>query len=618
MLKNHPKGLLVAFFSNMGERFGFYTMMAILVLFLQAKYGLSAKAAGDIYSWFYFAIYALALIGGILADSTKKYKLVILVGIVIMFAGYFIMAIPGMSLTITIIGLGTIALGNGLFKGNLQAVVGQMYDDPKYSKLRDTAFMIFYMGINVGAFFAPFAANGMRNWWLKTNGFLHDGSVPSLCHQFNNGTLTDTSVLQQLADKVSLSGPVTDLAAFSNDYLNVFSKGYNYAFGVAAGAMILSLLVYVIFNRLLPSKDKVAVAARAEEKAIKPSEKVDFKPVPLIAAVVALGVTAFVLQLLEQIDVATGFAFGLFAGFVTWIILSSRKDERARVTALVLVFFVAIFFWMSFHQNGLTLTLFARDYTAKQVGPFTGLFFTLPSMLAFIGAIAGIVMLFYKNQTKNFKIAGGVLFAVAIYFASFFLFGFDPTGLLNKFLTPFSAQNSISPEIFQSFNPLFIVALTFPVLALFAWMNKKGIEPSTPKKIGIGLIIASVGFLIVLIASIGAPSPASLHGAPVADSDRVSPYWLISSYLILTVAELFLSPMGLSFVSKVAPSRFQGLMQGGWLLATAAGNKLLFVGTLLWDKIQLSTLWLIFIICLILSATFIFSILKRLEKAAST
>ncbi len=618
MLKNHPKGLLVAFFSNMGERFGFYTMMAILVLFLQAKYGLSAKDAGDIYSWFYFAIYALALIGGILADSTKKYKLVILVGIVIMFAGYFIMAIPGMSLTFTIVGLGTIALGNGLFKGNLQAVVGQMYDDPKYSKLRDTAFMIFYMGINVGAFFAPFAANGMRNWWLKTNGFLHDGSLPSLCHQFNNGTLTDTTVFQQLADKVNISGPVTDLAAFANDYLNVFSKGYNYAFGVAAGAMILSLLVYVIFNRLLPSKDKIAVATKTEGKTIKTSEKIDFKPVPLIAAIVALGVTAFVLQLLEQIDVATGFAFGLFAGFVTWIILSSRKDERARVTALVLVFFVAIFFWMSFHQNGLTLTLFARDYTAKQVGPFTGLFFTLPSMLAFIGAIAGIVMLFYKNQTKNFKIAGGVLFAVALLFASFFLTGFDPTGLLNKFLTPFSSQNSISPEIFQSFNPLFIVALTFPVLALFAWMNKKGIEPSTPKKIGIGLIIASVGFLIVLIASIGAPSPASLQGSPVADSDRVSPYWLISSYLILTVAELFLSPMGLSFVSKVAPSRFQGLMQGGWLLATAAGNKLLFVGTLLWDKIQLSTLWLIFIICLILSATFIFSILKRLEKAAST
>jgi POT family proton-dependent oligopeptide transporter len=190
MLKNHPKGLLVAFFSNMGERFGFYTMMAILVLFLQAKFGLSAEKAGGIYSWFYFSIYALALVGGILADASKKYKLVILAGIIIMFAGYIIMAVPGMTLTITIIGLFTIALGNGLFKGNLQAVLGQMYDDPKYSKLRDSAYMIFYMGINVGALFAPFAATGMRNWWLGRNGFTHDADLPSLCHQLLNGSIT--------------------------------------------------------------------------------------------------------------------------------------------------------------------------------------------------------------------------------------------------------------------------------------------------------------------------------------------------------------------------------------------------------------------------------------------
>jgi len=610
MLKNHPKGLLVAFFSNMGERFGFYTMMAILVLFLQAKFGLSAEKAGGIYSWFYFSIYALALLGGILADSTKKYKLVILSGIIIMFAGYIIMAVPGMTLTITVIGLMTIALGNGLFKGNLQAVVGQMYDDPKYSKLRDTAFMIFYMGINVGAFFAPFAANGMRNWWLKTNGFLHDGSLPSLCHQFNNGTLTNTTIFQQLADKVNLSGPVTDLSAFANSYLEVFSKGYNYAFGIAAGAMIVSLLVYVIFNKLLPNKE-VKTAAIA-------TERIDFKPVPLIAAILAIGVTAFGLHFIKQVGWAAGFAFGLFAGFITWIFLTSRKEERARITALVLVFIVVVFFWMSFHQNGLTLTLFARDYTVKQVGAFTNLFYTLPSMLAVIGAIAGIVMIVYKKQKPGLKIFGVILFIIAILFASFFVGGFDPTGLMSKLFNTFESRNAIEPEVFQSFNPLFIVALTFPVMAAFAWMNKKGIEPSTPKKIGIGMIIAALGFIVVLIASIGAPSPASLDGLPVADSDRVSPYWLISSYLVLTIAELFLSPMGLSFVSKVAPSRFQGLMQGGWLLATAVGNKLLFVGSLLWDKVNLSALWLVFIVFCLLSATFILVILKRLEKAASS
>jgi len=609
MLKNHPKGLLVAFFSNMGERFGFYTMMAILVLFLQAKFGLSAEKAGTIYSWFYFSIYALALIGGIVADATKKYKLVILLGIIIMFAGYVVMAVPGMTLTITIVGLFTIAFGNGLFKGNLQAVVGQMYDDPKYSKFRDSAYMIFYMGINVGAFFAPFAATKMRNWWLEVNGFLHDGSIPSLCHQYLNGTLSDTSTMQQLADNVSLTGPVTDLAGFADKYLEVFSKGYNYAFGVAAGAMVISLLVYLFFNKLLPNK---------ENKTTKTTESVEFNPVPLIAALLAMGATAFGLHFIKEVGWTSGFAFGVFAGVITWIILSSRKEEMARVVSLVLVFVVVIFFWMSFHQNGLTQTLFARDYTAKQVGPFTNIFFTLPSMLALVGSIAGLVLLFRRNVKKNTRIAGGVLFALAFLFSLFLLTGYDPTGILSKYINPFEAQNSISPEVFQSFNPLFIVALTFPVMGIFAWLAKRDIEPSTPKKIGIGMIIAAVGFVIVLIASVGLPSPSSLAGAPVNELDRVSPYWLISSYLVLTIAELFLSPMGLSFVSKVAPSRFQGLMQGGWLLATAVGNKLLVVGTILWDRVALSTLWLVFIVCCFTSAAFIFSIIKRLEKAAKS
>lgn len=595
MLKNHPKGLLVAFFANMGERFGFYTMMAILVLFLQAKFGLPAEKAGDIYSWFYFSIYALALVGGILADATKRYKTVILIGILIMFAGYMIIAIPGMTLTITIIGLFTIAFGNGLFKGNLQAVVGQMYDNPEYSKYRDNAYMIFYMGINIGAFFAPFAATGMRNGWLKFNGFLHDGSLPALCHQFIDKRITDTSVLQELANKVSLSGPVTDLSAFAHKYLEVFSKGYNYAFGIAAAAMIVSLLVYVIFNKYLPEKVKTATATK--------SEKVEFRIVPLLTAILAMVGVAYGLQFIKQIGWATGFAFGLFFAFVTWIIMSSRKDELQRVVALILVFGVVVFFWMSFHQNGLTLTLFARDYTTKHVGAFTNLFFNLLSLLAVIGVIAGSVMLVTKSLSRKSKIAGGVLLAAALVIA------------VLKY-NSFGESNAISPEIFQSFNPLFIVALTFPVMGIFSWLNKKGIEPSTPKKIGIGMVIASVGFVIVLFGSLSLVSPKLLGGTPLPDSDRVSPYWLISSYLVLTIAELFLSPMGLSFVSKVAPSRFQGLMQGGWLLATAVGNKLLFVGTLLWDRVELWQLWLVFIVCCLASAAFIFSILKRLEGAS--
>jgi proton-dependent oligopeptide transporter, POT family len=152
-------------------------------------------------------------------------------------------------------------------------------------------------------------------------------------------------------------------------------------------------------------------------------------------------------------------------------------------------------------------------------------------------------------------------------------------------------------------------------MGAFTWLHKIGKEPSTPRKIGIGMIIAALGFLIVLVGSIGLISPYELGGEPVPDSSRVTPYWLISSYLTLTVAELFLSPMGLSFVSKVSPARFQGLMQGGWLLATAAGNKLLFVGSAFWGKIPLWQLWGIFIAVCLISAIFIFSIMNRLEKA---
>jgi len=509
-----------------------------------------------------------------------------------MFAGYIIMAVPGMTLTITIIGLFTIALGNGLFKGNLQAVVGQMYDDPQYSKLRDSAYMIFYMGINIGALFAPFAATGIRNWWLKTNGFAHDGSIPSLCHQYINGTLTDTSTLQQLANNVSLTGPVTDLSAFANTYLEVFSKGYNFAFGIAAVTMIISLLVYVIFNKHLPNKEK---------KVTEASETIGFNLVPLFSAIVAMVVTAWALHFIKQVGWTAGFAFGLFAAFVTWIIMSAKKEEMSRIVALILVFVVVIFFWMSFHQNGLTLTLFARDYNVKAVGPFTYLFFDVWSLLAVCGSIAGLVMILKKDLEKNIKLIGGGLFAVALAVAYY------------KFAKA-APMNSISPEIFQSFNPLFVVALTFPVMGVFAWLNKKNMEPSVPKKIGFGMIIAAIGFIIVLVSSLNLSSPHLLAGSPVPDAERVSPYWLISIYLVLTVAELFLSPMGLSFVSKVAPSRFQGLMQGGWLLATAVGNKLLFVGTLLWDKVELWQLWLVFVVCCLVSAAFIFSILKRLEK----
>lgn len=159
MFSKHPKGLIAAALANMGERFGFYIMMAILTLFISAKFGLSETTTGYIYSAFYASIYILALAGGVIADKTKNFKGTILVGLILMAIGYLIIAIPtptpvpsmALYLGLTCFGLLVIAFGNGLFKGNLQALVGQMYDDPKYSNLRDAGFQIFYMFINIGA-----------------------------------------------------------------------------------------------------------------------------------------------------------------------------------------------------------------------------------------------------------------------------------------------------------------------------------------------------------------------------------------------------------------------------------------------------------------------------------
>jgi len=546
VFQGHPKGLIVAFFSNMGERFGFYTMMAILVMFLQAKYGLAQDEAGWIYSGFYFLIYALALLGGFIADRTQNYKGTILTGIVIMFVGYVLMAIPGMGLPFAVLGLFTIALGNGLFKGNLQALVGQMYDDPAYSKLRDSAYSLFYMGINIGAVFAPNAARYIRTWYLGTKGYGYDADLPSLCHQQLAGKLAETGALQKLADQVS-GKPVADLAAFARSYLDVFSTGYNYAFAIAAAAMLVSLATYILFKSHLPDRRQQVAAGTAKLA-------------------------------------------------MPW------AEEKKRLVALGLVFLVVIFFWMSFHQNGLTLTYFARDYTVKQVSALTYFIFDIRGLLLLAGGIIGLVFLLGRKSTAGRRALGAAMAAGA-------------AGLGWLLFRTYAPSNLVEPEIFQQFNPFFVVFLTPVVVGFFAWLRVRGKEPSTPRKIGVGMVLAAIGFIIMVASSVSLLSPAELAGAP--SPDRVSPYWLISTYLILTIAELFLSPMGLSFVSKVAPPRFQGLMQGGWLGATALGNQLLFVGSSMWMVFALWQVWVVFVVCCLISAAFIFSILKRLDAATS-
>jgi POT family proton-dependent oligopeptide transporter len=173
----------------------------------------------------------------------------------------------------------------------------------------------------------------------------------------------------------------------------------------------------------------------------------------------------------------------------------------------------------------------------------------------------------------------------------------------------------ITPQIFQQFNPLFIVLLTPVTVAIFSVLNVKGKEPSAPKKIGMGMVIAGIAFIIMFFASIGLPAPGEIQGV---SNTLVDPNWLIGTYFVLTIAELFLSPMGLSFVAKVAPPQYKGMMQGGWLAATAIGNYLVGVLGTFWDKLPLYMFWSVLVICCLLSAMFIFSILKRLENATNS
>lgn len=605
MLRDHPKGVYVAFAINVGERFGFYIMMAILSLFLQAKYGLSMAKTGDYYSWFYFAIYATALLGGLVADWMKEYKRVILIGQIMMIAGYILMALPFMSLYGSVLALLIIALGNGLFKGNLQVVVGQLYDEDKYSKLRDSAFFFFYMGVNIGAFFAPFIASGIRNWWLSQHGFAYDSNLTTLCHNFLNNTLESTSQLQALAQKVSINGQlVGDLNEFAQRYIQVFTQGYHWAFAIAALAMVSSLIVALIFKQNLPEKSAGQYSKKLFEsfQVKQPLKQRKIK----IVAVSLIIMTILIFQLIPGLDLVgklgLSFAVGLFIAFISFIYLMSSDEEKPKVLSLISLYIVVIFFWMSFNQNGLALTQFAVEYTVKEVNPFTYLLFDFKSILCVVLIILGIGLMLQSKSTLRYRFIGGIV-SVSFALVCYYFIRTSPT------------TNIISPEVFQAFNPIFIILIMPLIIWLFSFLKSKGLEPSTPRKIAIGLIIAGIAFIILILGSKNLISPMQLNGKILADEERVTPYWLISTYFVLTIAEIFLSPMGASFISKVSPKRFMGLMQGGWLFTTAVGSKFVVLGSFMWNKVELPVLWGIFASFCIFSAILVFLNIKKLEKS---
>ena len=517
MFKSHPKGLLAAALSNMGERFGYYIMNAVLVLFLCSKFGLSEEKSTLIYSFFYAGIYLLALVGGWIADKTQNYKGTIMTGLMVMATGYVILSIPILStsqniawlLPLTCLALFIIAFGNGLFKGNLQALVGQMYDNFEAEAAkqgeealriakskRDSGFQIFYVFINVGGVIAPFVAPLVREWWLENHGFLYNAQLPALCHEFlaqgEAMVASQMQNLQTLAATVTGNAETVVNAAFCSNYLEIFNEGVHFSFIASVAAMLISLTIFVCTRKVYPTPAKKEVVTS------------DYTPEERAAA---------------------------------------AKEIKQRLYALFAVLFIAIFFWFAFHQNGTSLSLFARDFVKSE---------------------------------------------------------------------------SIAPEIWQALNPFFVIVLTPVIIWIFGTLAARGKVISTPRKIAIGMAIAGTAYLFLMVYSMlqGYPSAEAFRALPV--ETRVAwlsgPWVLIVLYFFLTVAELFISPLGLSLDSKVAPKHLQGLCQGLWLGATAVGNLMLWVGPLMYNAWPIWQCWTVFLVVCLISMGVMLGMVKWLER----
>ncbi|MBQ3739533.1 MAG: peptide MFS transporter [Bacteroidales bacterium] len=525
--REHPKGLIAAALSNMGERFGYYIMNAILLLFIVSKFGLPDATAGVIYSVFYFGIYVLSLVGGIIADRTQNYHRTIQWGLIIMALGYVGMAIPLFSknaegiiadgtgswwgiLIFTCAALLFIAFGNGLFKGNLQALVGQMYDNfeaeaakkgpaalAEAKDKRDSGFQIFYVFINIGGVIAPFVAPMLREWWLKAHNFIYNADMSALCHQYlANGEVTQKFTETMANSVLPTADYGTNLTQFCSDYILTFNQGVHFSFFVSVAAMLISLIIFFSQKSKFPQPAK-KVAAEAQ-------------------------------------------------GYTVEEKAAMAKEIKQRMAALFAVLGIAVFFWLSFHQNGQSLSVFARDFVDS---------------------------------------------------------------------------SSIAPEIWQALNPLFVIILTPLVMGIFASLARKGKPVSTPRKIAYGMGLAGCAYLFLMVFSImkGYPSGDAFRAMDAAQMAaaglaKAAPWVMIVTYFFLTVAELFISPLGLSFVSKVAPRHMVGLCQGLWLGATAIGNLFIFVGPIMLNAWDIWKCWGVFLAVCLVSMSIMFGMVKWLER----
>jgi proton-dependent oligopeptide transporter, POT family len=495
--KGHPRGLYLLFFTEMWERFSYYGMRAIFILFLTKAILLNSQQASNIYGSFTGLVYLTPLLGGYLSDRYWGNRKSILIGGLLMAVGQFLLFFSGSSLgtgtemILMLTGITFLIMGNGFFKPNISTMVGQLYVPG--DKRVDAAFTIFYMGINMGAFFSPLICGS-----LGDTGDMHD---------------------------------------------------FKWGFFAAGIGMLLSVLSFELL------KNKHIVSSTGEPLGL-PKAKM---PVSMLFTII--GITALMFLLFRFKDLI-GFDFiGLliYGSMVAMpiIILSDKSllpDERQRIIVIFILAFFVVFFWACFEQAGASLTLFADQQVNRQIHIFVPAWLILAVILVitfFLGK--GLAWFFEWTKKLQYTVVG----VLSVIFLTLYFGGF---------ITDFTKEE-FPASWFQSVNPLGVIIMAPLFGTMWLGLGKRGLEPPSPLKMALGLMLVSIGYMIIAYGVYG-----------ITQQTKISMIFLFALYIVHTMGELCLSPIGLSMVSKLAPLRLSSLLMGTWFLANAAANK--FAGTL--------------------------------------
>jgi proton-dependent oligopeptide transporter, POT family len=528
--ERHPRSLYVLFLTEMWERFGYYLMVGILFLYLiddkTGGKGLSEEAGASIVGSFIALVYLTPFIGGLLADRYLGYIKSIFLGGSLMAAGYLTLALPGD--TALFIALALVIIGNGFFKPNISTLLGNIYNREELRPLKDNAYNIFYMGVNIGAFVCNFVAAYLRNTYGWGYAFAAAGIGLII------GLITLASSLKHVREG-DIKKPVQpeDMPT---------SKIFSYVF--------LPAIIAGVVGWFLPEKlfGSTIMGTRANDAFI-------FACLPIIAFYISLWVKA-------------------------------KGQDKRGIGALLFIFAIAIAFWTIYNQNSTGLTLWAEKHTDREASPttakITGALFPLQEVSDSPRLVTKVNPYFVEERDTSpiVKMEGGYGITQQgnkIDTASKLVKVLGPDPYFNnvpKEQWPSGSIKLTNTELFQSINPLFIVLLTLFFVPFFDYLRRRGKEPTTASKFAMAMFISGLSALVMVFAVMSVPS---------IYTHKTSPIWLWLTYFIFTISEIFLSPIGLSFVSKLAPARLTALMMGGWFLSVSIGGKIAGVMTGFWD-----------------------------------